>query len=269
MLILSKVKTNKQSKVKEEPVVDSNFKFSTSASNWKYIIKQLDLLDEANFIASEKGLELRAMDPSRVAMVDLAIPAAFFDSYFLKENTRLGINFDEMNSIMNRSSSTEIVELELIDASKIQLTFIDEFTRHFTLELLDLGESEYPAPTIDSKAKIKLVVSVLQNAIKDAAIVGDHLNFLATKNELVFSSISEIKSMKTVLDKDCDFIAEFNVASESKANYSLSYLEAMLKKLKSAELIAVNFSSSMPINVEIPLAGGARLRFFLAPRMEA
>lgn len=265
---MSKVKTKKQSKVKEL-VVDSNFKFIISASVWKYIIKQLDLLDEANFIASEKGIELRAMDPSRVAMVDLAIPAAFFDEYHLKENTRLGINLEEMRSIMNRSSSSEILELELVDPSKIRLSFIDDSTRHFTLELSDLGESEYPAPTIDSSAKIKLVASVMQKAIKDARIIGDHLNLYAAKNKLVLSSVSETKSMKTVLDEDCNSIAEFSFKSDAKATYSLSYLEAMINKLKSAELIAINFSSSMPITVEIPLARGARLRFFLSPRIEA
>ncbi|NHK32101.1 MAG: DNA polymerase sliding clamp, partial [Asgard group archaeon] len=66
------------------------------AKIWKNIIESLTLLDEANFIASERGIELRAMDPSRVAMIDFSLPAKAFEEYVCSETTRLGINLEEM-----------------------------------------------------------------------------------------------------------------------------------------------------------------------------
>ncbi|MEA2070066.1 MAG: proliferating cell nuclear antigen (pcna) [Asgard group archaeon] len=238
------------------------------AKIWKNIIESLTLLDEANFIATEKGIELRAMDPSRVAMVDFLLPADAFDEYECSETTRLGINLDEMTKIMRRSSSSDMMEFELEGTAKLVMTFIGQNTRSFGISLLDLGESEYPAPTIESKAKIKLTADALQQAVKDAEIIGDHIRIVANSDGLTLSASSETKDVKVFIEKDSDVIAEFNAQEEASSMYSLSYLTDMTKAIKASELVMIAFSSSMPIQLEFPIIAGGKLTYYLAPRIE-
>ncbi|MCK5046368.1 MAG: proliferating cell nuclear antigen (pcna), partial [Candidatus Heimdallarchaeota archaeon] len=238
------------------------------AKIWKNIIESLTLLDEANFIASERGIELRAMDPSRVAMVDFFLPASAFEEYECSEVTRLGINLDEMTQIMRRAGTSDTLQMELEGTAKLVMTFEGQNVRSFGISLLDLGESEYPAPTIDSKVKIKLTADALQQAVKDAEIIGDHIRIVAEDHGITLSASSETKDVKVIIEKDSDVIAEFNVREESSAMYSLSYLSEMTKAIKASELVMIAFSASMPIQLEFPIVAGGKLTYYLAPRIE-
>ena len=238
------------------------------AKIWKNIIESLTLLDEANFIASERGIELRAMDPSRVAMVDFFLPAGAFEEYECSEVTRLGINLDEMTQIMRRAGTSDSLMMELEGTTKLVMTFKGQNTRSFGISLLDLGENEYPAPQIDSKAKIKLTAEALQQAVKDAEIIGDHIRIAATDDSVTLSASSETKDVQIVIEKDSDVIAEFNVRDDATAMYSLSYLSEMTKAIKASELVMLAFSQSMPIQLEFPIVAGGKLTYYLAPRIE-
>ncbi len=240
----------------------------SDAKIWKNIIESLTLLDEANFIASERGIELRAMDPSRVAMVDFFLPAKAFETYECTDTTRLGINLDEMTQIMRRSGTSDELIMELEGTSKLVMTFKGQNVRSFGISLLDLGDSEYPAPTIESKAKVKLTAEALQQAVKDAEIIGDHIRIVTDDNGITLSASSETKDVKIFIEKDSDVIAEFNVKEDSSAMYSLSYLTEMTKAIKASELVMLAFSASMPIQLEFPIVAGGKLTYYLAPRIE-
>jgi proliferating cell nuclear antigen len=240
----------------------------SDAKIWKNIIESLTLLDEANFIASERGIELRAMDPSRVAMVDFFLPANAFETYECTDTTRLGINLDEMTQIMRRSGTSDELTMELEGTSKLVMTFKGQNVRSFGISLLDLGDSEYPAPTIESKAKVKLTAEALQQAVKDAEIIGDHIRIVTDDNGITLSASSETKDVMIFIEKDSDVIAEFNVKEESSAMYSLSYLTEMTKAIKASELVMLAFSASMPIQLEFPIVAGGKLTYYLAPRIE-
>jgi len=240
----------------------------SDAKIWKNIIESLTLLDEANFIASERGIELRAMDPSRVAMVDFFLPASAFETYECTDTTRLGINLDEMTQIMRRSGTSDELTMELEGTSKLVMTFTGQNVRSFGISLLDLGDSEYPAPTIESKAKVKLTAEALQQAVKDAEIIGDHIRIVTDDNGITLSASSETKDVKIFIEKDSDVIAEFNVKEDSSAMYSLSYLTEMTKAIKASELVMLAFSASMPIQLEFPIVAGGKLTYYLAPRIE-
>jgi proliferating cell nuclear antigen len=238
------------------------------AKIWKNIIESLTLLDEANFVASERGIELRAMDPSRVAMVDFLLPANAFEEYVCSENTRLGINLDEMIKIMRRAQATDMLEMELEDSVKLVMTFKGQNVRSFGINLLDLGESDYPSPNIEAKANIKLTADALQQAVKDAEIIGDHIRIVASEDGIVFSASSETKDVEVNIEKDSDVIAEFNVKEKATAMYSLSYLTEMTKAIKASELVMLAFAGSMPMKLEFPIIAGGKLTYFLAPRIE-
>ena len=47
------------------------------------------LVDEATFDLTPEGITLRAMDPSRVAMVDFEWPKAVFDEYSCSETMKM------------------------------------------------------------------------------------------------------------------------------------------------------------------------------------
>jgi proliferating cell nuclear antigen len=61
------------------------------------------LVDEATFDLTSEGIKLRAMDPSRVAMVDFEWPKTVFDEYSCGEAMKMCINISEMLKLLRRT----------------------------------------------------------------------------------------------------------------------------------------------------------------------
>ena len=53
------------------------------------------LVDEATFKIEPDGLKLRAMDPSRVAMIDFELPKTIFEEYVCSEPMKIGMKISE------------------------------------------------------------------------------------------------------------------------------------------------------------------------------
>src|SRR5512136_389621 len=80
------------------------------------------LVDEATFKIDPEGLKLRAMDPSRVAMIDFEWPKTIFEEYVVTEPTKIGINITELLKLLKRAGKEETVELALAEKTgKLQV----------------------------------------------------------------------------------------------------------------------------------------------------
>ena len=73
------------------------------------------LVDEATFKIEPDGMKLRAMDPSRVAMIDFEWPKTIFQQYEANEPSKMCINISELLKLLKRAGKDESVELSLDD----------------------------------------------------------------------------------------------------------------------------------------------------------
>ena len=73
------------------------------------------LVDEATFKIEPDGLKLRAMDPSRVAMIDFEWPKTIFEQYEATVPSKMCINISELLKLLKRAGKDESVELSLDD----------------------------------------------------------------------------------------------------------------------------------------------------------
>ena len=241
---------------------------SSNAKYWRHIAESWSMLDEANLIASENGLELRAMDPTRVAMVDFSIPVVAFETYECKKGPhRLGLNLEEFIDIMKRISDSESFTLVLNKPDKIEISFSGRLEKIYGLSLLDLGESEYPAPKITYNASITLLSKTFQGLLKDAELVADHLVIEANSSEFIVKNSSESKDFSTTIEKDHDEVANFKVNGEHRALFNLSHLKAMTRP-NVHDLLKISISNGMAVEFSYPILLGGRLRYFCAPRIE-
>lgn len=241
------------------------------ASQLLHLMDALSILDEANMFVTERGLELRAMDPSRVGMIDFSLPKSCFNSFELKDNEpiRLGIALDEIKGILRRYKQKEALLISLETPQHLEFECTGSYKKKALLSLLDLGESDYPAPNIAHNASITMLSSVFDEIIKDAEVVGDHIKIKANKKDrlISFRSASETKSFSAEISSDDDIVAKFEVKNDAAATYSLSYLKEFVRP-KICDLVKISFAGSMPIEIEYPVLEKGKIRYFVAPRLE-
>jgi len=150
------------------------------------------LVDEATFKIDTDGLKLRAMDPSRVAMIDFSWPKTIFEEYTCTELTKICINISELLKLLKRAGRDESVELSLDDKTgRLQVKIMGKYTRNFTMPTLEASEEEVPTPKISFNVKAKSTTASLSQAIEDAQLVSDHVRIEADPEKLTLNATGD------------------------------------------------------------------------------
>jgi len=229
------------------------------------------LVDEATFKLDAEGMKLRAMDPSRVAMIDFEWPKTIFEEYMCTEPTKMCINITELLKLLKRAGKDETLELSKDEKTgKLQVSIAGKYARNFTMPTLEASEEEVPTPKITFNVKIKATTEGLSQAIEDAQLVSDHVRIEADPEKVIFNASGDLMGATITLQKGSDTLLELDAKEPQKATFSLSYLTEIIKTASATSDIAtLEFSSDMPIKLDFQQAKEGKLTFYLAPRIES
>ena len=267
---MSKVKGKAKKEVKEE--------FSIKVDNsriLKGIVETLaSIIDETDIVITPKEFTIKAMDPSRICLLQLNIVKGDFDEYECSKECKITVNLDDLDKIMKRSSGNDNITLSFQeDTQKIKIKMQrDDSTRArtFSLALLDSDIEEIPMDNllkIEYESTWTMDPDFLVEAIKDAEIYSEILNMDITEGQgLAFSSSGQIGEMKYELGED-DLI-DSNLNGTSSGAYSLTFLKAILKIASITERLDISLKTDHPIKMIFNLLEGGVLSYFLAPRVE-
>jgi proliferating cell nuclear antigen len=228
------------------------------------------LVDEATFKLDPEGVKLRAMDPSRVAMIDFEWPKTVFEEYQCTEPTKMCINISELLKLLKRAGKDEVVELSLDEKTgRLQVKISGKYARNFTMPTLEASDEEVPTPKITFNIRAKATTQGLSQAIEDAQLVSDHVKVEADAEKLVFNATGDLMGATITLQKGSDTLLDLEAKEPAKATFSLSYLLEIVKAASATSDIAtMEFSSDMPIKLDFQQTKEGKLTFYLAPRIE-
>ena len=225
-----------------------------------------DLVDEAQIKATSKGLELVAMDHANVAMVDFKLLPSLFSEYVIEKETSFGVNLGQLKQALSRARPDDILKLELTQ-NKLKLEMKSKSTRKFDLPLMDnLDEKEQKVPSLEFGAKIEMDSLALSDAVGDAQIAGESLNFIAEKPK-TFKVTAEGDLSKAEISVDVSD-SEVKIEENSKSKYAIEYLKKMIPASKLADKVKIHFKNDYPLKLEYVSIDKLQLAFILAPRIE-
>jgi len=228
------------------------------------------LVDEATFNVAPEGIKLRAMDPSRVAMIDFEWPKTIFDEYTCNTPTKMCINVSEMLKLLRRAGKDESVELELDEkTNRLNVGIKGKYERTFNMPTLEAAEEEVPTPKITFNIHAKVTTEGLHQAIEDVLLVSDHVKIDVDNEKLTMRAAGDLMGATIELKKGGDALLELEAKEPAKATFSLSYLSEIVKTAAtSSDIATLEFSSDMPIRIDFQQPKEGKLTFYLAPRIE-
>ena len=220
-----------------------------------------ELVNEVRIKVTKEGLSLTAIDPANVAMVYFKVPAELFSQFNLEKDEVLGINLENLKSVLRRCGLGSSLTLSK-DDNLLKLSIHDRIKRDFTLALIDIDAEEKEMPKWEFKSVIKIDSQALVEVIEDCLIVSDACTFIATPNTFVVEA-SGLNSARAEFSSD-----EVEIYSDaSSARFSLEYLNKFAKGAKIASKASISFSDNHPMRLDFP-TGNVLLSFVLAPRVE-
>ena len=235
----------------------------------KYVDGIAALVDEAEFLIDEKGLSLKATDPSQISLVDFELPKKAFKKFEIKESTKLGVDLNYLNQIMSRAKASDSVEFSISeDKSKLSVVFSGKSRRTFSIPLLDIKTGELPLPKIDFDAEIKIKAEALNDSFKDANLISTHLILSVENDSFIVKANSSKGNMENIYTEKDDSVISLKAKTEVKSMFPLDYLSNTIKAASADTEVTVNLKSNAPFEISYSLGEG-KIQYFLAPRIES
>ncbi|MBU2638157.1 MAG: proliferating cell nuclear antigen (pcna) [Nanoarchaeota archaeon] len=227
-----------------------------------------ELVTEATFKMTKNGMELLAIDPANVAMVDFKIFPEAFAEYEVEKEIELSVNLDNLKAILKRSKPEDNILVSLDkEKSRLKVELVGDGKRTFNLALIDMDREQQKLPSLKFTAKVILHASKFDDAITDMGIVSDSVALMAGIDKF------SMKSEGNLSDAKVDFLISDNASvslgkeEEVVARYAIDYLAKITKGSKLADEVCLNFANDYPLKVEYNVPGKLHLGFVLAPRV--
>ena len=267
------------SEVKEKkPGSKNDGSFSLKLENSriiKSIIETLsNIIDETMITITKDGLCIKAMDPSRICLLQFIMKEKDFDEFECSSTTEICLNLDDLDKIMKRSAADDSIEIKFKeDDNKIKIIMKKEGvsrSRTFSLAILDSEQEEIQMEKllqIEYPAKWQMDPNLFTEAIKDAEIYSEILNLKTNEKGLTFSSSGQIGEM--IYDLPKEDLIDSEIEGENLGAYSINFLKSIMKLSGITEKLDISLKTDHPIKLIFNILEGAVLSYFLAPRVES
>ncbi len=242
---------------------------SGGSEEWKAVISAIStLVEEATFEATGEGIAFRGMDPSHVALIDIAWPNSAFEKYVCDEDVKFGVRIDEFSKLIKRADKKDNIEISISEDNLLLVTIGKN--KKYKMRLIESSATDTPLPKISYNAKVGVTAAEFDKILGDVQVVSEYLSINATSTKAEFSGRGDSGEVVITLEKGMPEMPEIEVKEDSNATYSLEYLNSIVKAVGTvAGTIICEYSSKMPLRLEFKVANVGRIHFYLAPRVES
>jgi proliferating cell nuclear antigen len=128
---------------------------SSKSDSLTGIIQNLrSFTDTVNIQFTEEGLSIQTMDNSHISVVELSIPAGWFNDYECPESVILGVNINILSKILAAKDKSQILTINHTqDKLEIHFTSILPEIQNIVLEIKDEEKEQQEQPVIEESGK--------------------------------------------------------------------------------------------------------------------
>jgi proliferating cell nuclear antigen len=256
------------------------FKAIVSADTLQSTLSSVGVLvDECKIHLTDDGLEIRAVDPANVGMVDCSLSAAAFESYETDGGV-IGVNLVRLQDIADMADSAQLVELELDEETRKLRIAVEGL--EYTLALIDPESirEEPDLPDLDLPATIVVEGRDIDRAVTAADMVSDHIELGVDAEREVFYVAVDVELFLAGVDAEGDtddVHLELTpedlidlVAGEANSLFSLDYLKDMNRAIPADAEVTLELGEEFPVKLHFDVAEAqGAVTYMLAPRIQS
>jgi len=273
---------------------------SERADKFAAIFQHIKLFTEHIAVSCNAShMKMQCMDNAHVAILEMSLPASWFDVYSLTgdEHVRIGFNATFLHRILSSRDKEQQIQLvysaEDSDRLMIHLTKSDgesgpgpgpgskkdkkpiattnTFDKHFELPLIDIEEEGLQIPEIEYTAELAMQSSQFADIVTQLKMFGDTMEVQCSEERIALASTSQEQG-KMFVEIGINDLTEFAIdeGANLALSFSLTYLKYFCAYSRISELVSIKFGESYPMRIGYSLGEmeDANLVFHLAPKIE-
>ncbi|MEM0505264.1 MAG: hypothetical protein QXN19_05550 [Sulfolobales archaeon] len=222
-----------------------------------------DVADEAELIISNDKVLIRALDPARISMVEVAIPSSTFIEYEVSKELSVGMNLSSLAKGIPRPKKSEKITVTA-DEEFYEFVLESDLLKRYKFRAIEISPTGVPELNIDFKVRALVLSSALRDAIKDLE-GSDSIEFVTESMESLILRASDLNA-QAKLSKSGGSVIELEVKESSKATYDTDYLMKITDLLSMSDMIELNYGSELPISISFKLTDETLIKYLLAPK---
>ena len=274
---------------------------SERADKFAAIFQHIKLFtDHIAISCSETHMKMQCMDNAHVAILEMSLPAAWFDVYHLADDgdIRIGFNATYLHRILSSRDKEQQIQLvyssedtdrllihltkpedpvlETSDSSSVKTKTKDKkpttntFDKHFELPLIDIEEEGMQIPDIEYAAELAMHSAQFSDIITQLKMFGDTMEVQCSEERIALASTSQDQG-KMFVEIGINDLSEFAIdeGADLALSFSLTYLKHFCAYSRISELVSIKFGESYPMRIAYSLGEteDANLVFHLAPKI--
>jgi proliferating cell nuclear antigen len=221
------------------------------------------IVDETLIKFTSDGLSIRALDPAKVALIEIDIPSSAFLEYYIDRELSIGMNLSALLKVMSKPKKTDKLVFKGSE-DFYELTIEGAVIKRYKFRSIEVAASELPELSLDFSVKALMLAQAFKSTIKDLKGVGS-ITFLVEDEENLYIRAAD-GGAEAKLSKMGGSILELEVKEPSKSTYDEDYLSRVLDLAGITENMELQFGSDMPAKLSFNLADGSAVRYLLAPK---
>jgi len=227
-----------------------------------------DIVNEVRFRVDKDKIDLVAMDPANVAMIDFKLLSSAFTEYKVSEGVDLCLSLDALKSVLRRVKPSDMLSLELDkDKNKLKIQLKGENTRTFNLALIDVEEKEQRVPDLNFTANVETSSMVFDEAIQDVDVVSDAVILKIIDGKLYVEGEGNTNHAISEVSASEETKINCSKKEELKAKYSIEYMKKVIKGGKLASNVKLQFADDYPLRIDYTVKDKLSFAVILAPRV--
>lgn len=232
--------------------------------------------DNVNVMLDENQMFVQAIDAGHVAIVELKLPASWFDKC-VQDSATVGINSTILYKILSTRDKCQMIELQWspdTDGMCIQFTSDNKtvFDKTFRMPLLDLDTEQMTIPEIEYQAEFSLPSTNFANLIHQLKMFGDSMDIECSENQITLVANSmECGTMSANINIDDLTAFAIEEGETLSMSFSLAHLHSIAQFSKLSKEVELKFKRNYPLkviyNLDSTIDHPATLTFYLAPKI--
>lgn len=225
------------------------------------------LVTEVKLSVSKDGIDVKAVDPSHVAMLVVSLKKGAFEE-FTGEPTEIGLDVEKLKEVLRLSKPGDPIELQFDGGKKSLIVKVGRVTR--SMSVVDpAGITDPKVPNVTPPGIAVVRMEELRQGIRGSESISDHVTISLDPEGFTMHSEGETDRVDMRLDKGASGLTKLDVKEAVKSMYPLDFFSSMVKSITTSPDVTLHVGNEYPLKIDFALADGkGEGRFLLAPRVE-
>jgi len=229
-----------------------------------------NFFDEVQLHIDETGISTRAMDASRVTLVNMKLPDTLFSKYNVSGEVSIALNLEQFLKALKLGRAKDSLLFRYNNDGRLTVGFIGDEKTYIRLPLLeDTNLPETDIPELEWKGKTIILAGAFKRALNAAAFASDAIRITVAPDNVRFRAEGETTSAETILTLEDPSLQDVEAPEGPvEGYYGIPFLQDVVKKLGEQDAVIIRVGPDMPILMKHYFRDEGEVKFLIAPRVE-